>query len=132
MSNQVEMFSSLRGAGVHSLYRRTAEILKQRGFSVSMVYDPYTGAVDTYGAMLLAAGADTRNLQCGDDDPVSCGMPEANIKQVVLGVEYFEAMSGLDVSECGKSHGAPWIINYLGMLADRIEIAVIPDMHFKK
>lgn len=126
------MFSSLKPAGVDKTYRRAAQILGERGLSANLVYDPYTGAVDVYGAILLACGADKSLLAQGEIDPVSCGAPEASLKRIVLAVEYFEAMTDMDISDWSGQSTTLKTIDYLSALADRIEISVVGEKELRK
>lgn len=125
------MFLSLKPAGIDKVYRRASLILRESGLSANLVYDPYTGAVDVYGAILLACGADKSFLAHGEIDPVSCGAPEASLKQIVLAVEYFEAMTDMDISDWSSQSTKTKTIDYLNALADRIEIAVAGDKTFR-
>lgn len=126
------MFSSLKPAGVDKTYRRAAQIIDKCGLSANLVYDPYAGTVDVYGAILLACGADKSLLAQGEIDPVSCGAPEASLKCIVLSVEYFEAMTDMDISDWSGQSTKHKTINYLNSLADRIEISVVGEKHFRK
>lgn len=127
MSNQIDMFTSLRAAGVNSVYRRAEKIIASRGRSSTLVLDPYTGSVDAYGAILLACGADPQALANGDIDPVSCGAPESSIKPIVLAVEYIESHTNSDISEWSASTEVHDIRATFGRLADRIDIAVVGE-----
>lgn len=132
MSNQVAMFLSLKPAGVDKAYRRAAQILRERGLSANLVYDPYTGAVDAYGAILLACGADTELLAQGDTEPTSCGAPEASLKRIALAIDYIEAMTDMDISDWSCQSTRIAVIDYLEALADRIEISVVSETRFRK
>ena len=123
------MFSTLKSAGVHDVYRRTIQVIRRHGLSNVLTYDPYSGSVDLYGAMLLACGAHIRLLEDGCDNPPSCGVPDTMLRELVLAVEYFEASAQQDISEW--HHGFGTTVHTLRFLADRIEMSVTPTNTFR-
>jgi len=92
--------------------------------SSTLVFDPYSGAVDVYGAILLAHGAKEEMLAVDEPNPVSCGVSDSDLKPIVLAVDFFEAMTGMDIFEWSHSNGMPRTVNILEMLASRIDMSV--------
>jgi hypothetical protein len=99
--------------------------------SASLVYDPYSGAIDVYGAILLACGADDHLLAQGEIDPDVCGAPEANWKKIILAVEYFEAMTDMDITEWSAKATVIKTVSLLENLSDRIQISVVGEREFR-
>lgn len=126
------MFSALKSAGVHDIYLKAIEELKARGLSNTLTYDPYSGAVDVYGAMMLACGANLRLMAQGCDNPVACGVPDTSLMAFVLAAEYFDAMTNDSITDWSRSAGFGKVISRLRTLADRIEMSVTPRTAFRK
>lgn len=123
------MLYCLKDAKVHEIYRKTAEIIREHGFTHALPYDPYTKQVDFYGALLLACGASEKLLASGLEDAEDVHVPPINLGKVRVAYEYIEAVLGEDPSVWAETHTSEQAEKVLLRLADRIEISInLPEL----
>jgi hypothetical protein len=118
------MFLYLKDIGVHEIYRRATLIIASRGYSNTLTYDPYSRAVNAYGAILLACGASEKKLAEGDFEPEECGAADVMIPTICLAREYAEAMVDRNIFDWCAENDERSVIGLFNRLADRIEITV--------
>jgi len=80
--------------GVNQLFKDAAIIVKERGLAQGITYDPKTGSVDLYGAILIAAGAKPRRLCSGSVRPEDVGIPAYRHIQVEAAFTLLEDLIG--------------------------------------
>jgi len=122
------LFLHLKKMGVGDAYRRAAILISHRGFSRSLTCDPYSGAVDVEGAILLSCGASEKRLHEGRAHAHDCGAPEASVIKILMACDYFEAMTDEDIAEWSRNHSQSETITILNKLADRIDITVVSPL----
>jgi len=88
--------------GVNQLFKDAATIVKERGLAKGITYDPKTGSLDIYGAVLMAAGAKPRRLCNGSVRPEEVGIPIFRHAQVEAAFDLLEKLIG-DIDEWNDS-----------------------------
>jgi hypothetical protein len=76
------------------LFKDAATIIVERGIISGVTYDPKTGSVDIYGAILLAAGAKPKQLCNGSVRPEDIGIPIYKHAQVEAAFGLLEELVG--------------------------------------
>jgi hypothetical protein len=67
---------------VDTLFKDASIIIMERTLAKGITYDPITGAVDLYGALLLAAGAKPKSLCSESVHPQDLGIPAFKHAQI--------------------------------------------------
>lgn len=98
--------------GVDKLLRRAASVLKEKSLAHGITYDPETGSVDLYGAILIAAGAKPNNLMTDSVHPSDVSLPAHTHAAVEAAFFLLDAVIG-DIDDWNDSATTDDAINAL-------------------
>ena len=119
------MFFVLKERNIHGIYKNAAQIVSSKGFSQTLIYDPYSKSVDLIGAILLACGASEKLMHEGETEAELLGIPEGRIIDLMLAIEFLEASVDGDIAEWCSNHLMGDAVSLLKRLSDRIEMSVV-------
>jgi len=116
------MFAVLKQLGAHDIYDSAMDRIKKHGFSNSDTYDPYSGEIDVWGAILLACGASEKLLKTGETEPEKCGVPPYMCSRARFFCDYLELITDMEIGEWCSTHTKQDAISLLGTAGDRVAV----------
>lgn len=119
------MFSVLKKLGADDIYSEAVGLIVGHGFSNHATYDPYTGEIDIWGAILLACGAKEKLLLEGFMEPEECGVPPFMCSRARFFCEYLELITNVEISEWCSTHTQANALFLLQQASDRVAITVL-------
>lgn len=108
--------------GAPQLLRRAATIITERGLSRGTTHNLSTGAVDAWGALLLAAGVKLGKL---NDDTEMTDVPHAWRAAMTVAWETLDWACDGDPIAWQDRHSVSDVVAAFGRAASRLEIALL-------
>jgi hypothetical protein len=118
------MFSVLKALGVHDVYGNALGHMSKHGYSQYMTFDPYTGEINVWGAILLACGGKQKHLRLGAEEPEECGVIPKLYGVARVSCEYLEAVVNEDISRWCETHEYSDAKKLLRDASERVEISI--------
>ena len=119
------MLAVLKNIKADAIYDNAIKQIKKRGFCNNLTYDPYTGEIDVWGAILLSCGAKQKLLKSGATEPEECGIPPYMCGRARFVCEYLEIFVGEEISMWCENHSKQEAISLLTYASDRVAITVL-------
>lgn len=116
------MFAVLKQLGAHDVYDSAVDRINKHGFSNSDTYDPYSGEIDIWGAILLACGASEKLLKTGETEPEKCGVPPYMCSRARFFCDYLELIIDMEIGKWCSLHVQKEAISLLDDASDRVAI----------
>lgn len=115
---EVSDILTMLNVGVNQVLGDAADILEVRGLNRGSVIHPFTGEVDIWGALCLAAGAREQDL---DDHPdlIDDSVPQPSRGLVEVAYRAVSLMVGDDASNWGDQHSQAEVVEVLRHLSTR-------------